>query len=179
MLTKNTYYLLSAYLRRLTSGSYSTSGMIDANGNDIGAQVVGNSSKPMDMFGMMTVPRNNDMYGTQGGVWFGTGKTPARATDFEMESPITDGSSLTIVSHTADTTPVTCTVDETCMRITNTYELTNHTDADIVISEVGLFGRCTSTLILLLDRTVLDEPIAIPPGETVPISYEIKFPYGV
>lgn len=179
MLTKNTYYLMSGFLRRMDGGTVITDGMVDVKGNVLSAESVGSLTKPMDMFGAMCYPRSNNLYGTDFGVFFGTGKTPARTTDYQMETPITDGTSLAVISHASAAVGIPCTFDTSCMRITNTYELTNNTDADIAISEIGLFGRFTSTKILLLDHTVLDEPIVVLAGQAVPVTYEIKFPYGI
>ena len=64
-------------------------------------------------------------------------------------------------------------------RFSAVHQVTNNTDEEIAISEIGCFGSITNGgKVLMLDRTVLKTPVVIPPRETVPLEYVIKFPYG-
>ncbi|MBQ1255643.1 MAG: hypothetical protein IIX91_07630, partial [Clostridia bacterium] len=59
------------------------------------------------------------------------------------------------------------------------HQVTNNTDEEITVSEIGCFGvLANGGKVCMLDRTVLEEPIVIPPKETVSLEYVIKFPYG-
>ena len=56
----------------------------------------------------------------------------------------------------------------------NTIELTNDVSVAISVSEIGLFGQSTSSNTrkpVLYERTVLETPIVIEPGETKVIRY--------
>lgn len=175
MLTKNFYYALSGYVRRIGAKSYTTSGFVDADGVSLGEVDCGSTAKPASVLGPLCMV-NTDYYKTGEGVVFGTGTTPPTVNDYEMESPITGS---TVISATAPgEAGVYVTIDETCMRISATYDVTNLTDQELALSEVGLFGCYRTSDPLLYDRTVLAEPIVIPAGQTVPVNYAIKFPYG-
>jgi hypothetical protein len=59
------------------------------------------------------------------------------------------------------------------------HQLTNKTDEDIYIWEVGLHILfATGGKAYMLEHTVLEEPIVVPAGNTISTEYVIKFPYG-
>ena len=65
------------------------------------------------------------------------------------------------------------------VRISATHQVTNNTDADIAVSEIGCFGNLSASgKPFLLDHTVLETPVVVPAGKTVTMEYVIKFPYG-
>ena len=64
---------------------------------------------------------------------------------------------------------------------TKSFLLTNNTEFDITVSEIGIenseFYRAASTGIgtLLLFRKVLDEPFTVPAGQTVTYNHKLEF----
>ena len=105
------------------------------------------------------------------GVKVGTGITEATEDDYELEivnSDITVDALLQAVTSNASKQYI--------------MALSNTTENDIDISEVGLYVRAYSqynsgwnTLTFLLDRTVLSSPVTIPAGENKTLVYEIGF----
>lgn len=60
-----------------------------------------------------------------------------------------------------------------------TATVSNNTDADIVVTEIGFFTNFFYTSVnndnFLLDRILLNTPITIPAGESKAITYELGF----
>lgn len=112
---------------------------------------------------------------TYPGVYFGSGSTPASKNDYTLESPITSGLSIS--------NPSSLMYKEKNGKHSYSAEfiLKNTTDADINIYEIGLYGQVGyygSSYMLypcLYERTVLDEPITIPAGESKLVTYKITF----
>lgn len=111
------------------------------------------------------------------GVYFGSGSTPATRADYTLESPITSG--LDVTSQT--------------VRILNNgngkyevrgqYIAKNTTSAEINIYEIGVFlpiqSKSTEWYSVLMERTVLTEPITIAPGESKLVTYKLTFNHSV
>lgn len=107
------------------------------------------------------------------GIYFGSGTTPATKDDYTLESPISSG--LTIVSASAF-------VENTANGqycISRDYVLTNTTDANITVSEIGCFVPIVydtdEWYQVLMERTVFPSPVTIQPGESKLITYKITF----
>jgi hypothetical protein len=117
---------------------------------------------------------NNAEY--DAGMYFGSGTTPASKSDYKLESPITTG--LTIVGSSVDLITNDSTGEYTfsCNKM-----ITNTTENNINISEIGLFtpvdgdSNSVKLYMTLMERTVLDTPIIIPPGETKVLTYKLTF----
>ena len=113
-------------------------------------------------------------FGTMDGIYFGSGTTPATKDDYTLESPITSG--LSISSPTTLSYGNSSDGIHTCSAA---FTIANTTDSDISISEVGLFTPINSTsgsyYSVLMERTVLTEPITIPSGGTKIVNYKITF----
>lgn len=117
--------------------------------------------------------------GTQGlpGTYFGSGITPATVDDYTLESPITSG--LSASSGGA----ALWKENDGLYVYEQRYLLTNTSDANITINEIGqirtvVYSETTAKYWhspVLMDRTVLDEPIYIAPGETRLVTYRINF----
>ena len=112
------------------------------------------------------------------GVSFGTGTTPATASDYVLESIL--GNDKINVS-----TPSSISFSryDTYEEYTVTFGVTNITAEAITISEMGLTAMPYSpnsgdNCYALVDRTVLDTPITIPAGQSKQITYTIRFNYG-
>lgn len=110
------------------------------------------------------------------GVYFGTDSTPATENDYTLGAPITSGLSIT--------NPTNYARSEDAAAGTVTYSViftvTNTSGEDINIYEIGWVtdhtqGNNSNTFYMLLDRTVLDEPINLPAGATKFITYELTF----
>ena len=111
------------------------------------------------------------------GVYFGTGRTPANKADYCLESPITSGLSVGNPSST-----VKASKGNGIYTVSATFTLTNTTEEEINIWEIGLFTGLAYyqitkyyTCPVLMERTVLTEPITIPAGETNVVTYTLTF----
>lgn len=118
------------------------------------------------------------MSGANAGIWVGAGNKAESDSDYSLESRITSG----LTANTPTATPgydsdynPTMTID---------FTLTNTSASEIVVREIGYFQQAhgsttlgsaaTSTNIIMLDRTVLSNPIAIPAGEYAAVRYTLK-----
>lgn len=111
------------------------------------------------------------------GIKVGTGGTQPTDDDINLESLITSGLTGTLNitgrSFDANGNPV----------ISMLVGLTNTSDSDITVREMGLFvtikggttsgASSTNSYVIMLDRTVLTNAITIPAGESTSITYEL------
>ena len=174
MLTKNFWQLASQLLGRYNNGSKSIS-LINTAGTTASEIPFSSTSKPYTMLGSVCLPQITNYGGAQG-VYYGRGRTPATMNDYKMEDPILDG---TLGVSEGGTGALNIAVNADHLRISGVHQLTNQTDEDIYIWEVGLHilfamgGKA-----YMLEHTVLEEPIVVPAGNTISTEYVIKFPYG-
>lgn len=115
--------------------------------------------------------------GNSYGIRFGTGYTPAQKTDFDLEAPLMTG--LTVTKGTANIT------EETPGKYVaqNAFVVTNTTDAEINIWEAGMYAPVNIMQdantkrfhYALMERTVLDAPVNLKPGESKLITYKVTF----
>ena len=116
---------------------------------------------------------------TSNGVVVGSGDTAATENDYDLETQITAG--LTAGNSTVNIT--TDNAGKIALEINAT--LSNTTESDIVIREIGLIqgiiatttlgGNAGSTIrYVLLDRTVPATPITVPANGNVTLEYSIK-----
>lgn len=108
------------------------------------------------------------------GVYFGSGTTPATANDNTLEKPITTGLKISLPSNVLRTHGDCTTI------YSATYTISNNTDSDITISEIGLFTKLTNgsgsgEFYTMMDRTVLNDPIVIAAGEVKVLTYQLRF----
>ncbi len=174
MLTKNFYNVLAAMLSR-RKGEAKAVTLTDCTGLEIIRNVFGDGSLPHCLLGSICSMQTQN-HGIWQATYLGTGKTPATVNDYIMEEPISDGR-LTVV------TPLdgglVILVNNTCTEVSATHVVTNNTSQPIEITEVGLYGGIENVdTPILFDHTILDDPIILAPGETAPVNYAIKFPYG-
>lgn len=118
------------------------------------------------------------------GVAFGSGTTPATNTDYNMES-IIPSTGISVVATTAAQAYDSET--QNTFGYVN-YTITNNSENDLTISEIGLFAtlRATGTsgtyvnnnvnYSVMLEHTILDNPVTIPAGEAGIIQYRFEFP---
>lgn len=179
MLTKNFYAILAGLLRRREGKQYTVS-VTDCQGNIQTTDSFFTDAVPYTLFGAISNGASwadGSKHGIWRGTFFGTGTTPATVDDIVLESPIT----RTDITHASPGTPGLCVeLNADHMLISATHKVTNKSGQDIAITELGAYGNMfTSTDVpFMLDHTVLQDPIVIPAGQTVPIDYEIRFPYG-
>ena len=105
------------------------------------------------------------------GVVFGSGTTKPTIDDIDLENRITAGLSVTCgglnLGKVAD--------GQYCAWAS--YTVTNTSEEEITISEIGVLTCYFNSghYPILMERTVLDEPITIPAGEQKIITYKINF----
>ena len=107
------------------------------------------------------------------GVFFGSGSTPATKNDYKLESPITSG--LTIANPSI---PSISYSENGKYEVMGVYSVTNTTDAEINIWEIGIVTQLCDWNVLM-ERTVLTEPVTIAPGKTKIINYKLTFNQSV
>ena len=165
MLTKNFYSYMRAAFKKTSATFTKTDGTTETIG-------LTNDSPPFVIMQYWTT--SVDI----GGVSFGTGNTPAAISDYYLES-ILDSKKIGVATPSA----VSFSQFDTYEEHSVTFGITNKTAEAITISEVGLtavpyYSSSTSTRkCVLVDRTVLDNPITIPAGQSKQITYTIRFNY--
>ena len=169
MLTKNFY---NSVMTQLTKKNI-TNGYVLSDGT-IGIAAPSTATKQMWDYMCNLLPNNDLSNVAQAGVRIGKGVTPATADDYTLESFITSGVSINNPS------AVSVTMEEGYVAAYCTYTVTNTGTTAIAISEIGLFSQITASSVaklVLMDRTVLESPITINPGQSKPITYTIRFNY--
>lgn len=117
------------------------------------------------------------------GVYFGSGSTPATKANYKLETPITTGLAIS-------NTGVSIGADNGEYYARASYVLENTTAEDITIAEIGIFTAMTTKRVnsystntnfsnFLMERSVLDAPVVIAPGEIKTITYKITFNQSV
>lgn len=164
MFTDN-YKALQDWLFRGTSSSID---MIDTSGT----QQAMSTTRSMVSGGVgrnMATPTISYDYGLH----FGTGSTPAAASDYALESRITSGLSFTkgeLALYEEQEGRYIASVS---------HAITNTSDAEINIYEIGVvanyFNGSNTAKYYLMERTVLTEPITLAAGETKLVTYKITF----
>ena len=164
MLTKNFYSFMRSALSSV-GGTYAT--FTHTNGDISNSDTGSSSSFPFSYMSQWAKTITNV------GVSFGTGTTPATASDYCLESILGD-TQISVSTPSKVSFSRADTYDEYSV----TFGITNKTDAAITISEVGLTAAPVSNKYVLVDRTVLDTPVTIPAGQSKQITYTIRFNYG-
>ena len=167
MLTKNFY----AYIRADFSESTTTATFTKTDGSK--STVALTSDYPP-----FKVMNNWAKSITGTGVSFGTGTTPATASDYVLESILGDNK-----INVSTPSSISFSRYDTYEEYTVTFGVTNKTADAITISEMGLTAMPYSpysggNYYALVDRTVLDAPVTIPAGQSKQITYTIRFNYG-
>lgn len=132
--------------------------------------------------GNITIAWSNPMtFNAQSaGVSVGTSDTPATDEDYILGSTITSGLSATCTTVKTEEDGIPCT--------TLNMVLSNSTNADIIVKEVGLKcsvtavnsvgGTSTGSRTILVDRTVLDTPVTVPARGNAAVFYKLKTDYN-
>lgn len=168
MLTKNFYAWLKAALFK-TSAAF-----IQPNGAEVTTSLRSEEA-PFEAMNKWSSSQ------TSVGVSFGTGTTPAAASNYQLES-ILNSQQIGVSTPSA----VSFSRADTYEEYSVSFGVTNKAAEAITISEVGLTtkpyymanGNQYTYYYALVDRTVLDEPITIPAGQSKQVTYTIRFNYG-
>ena len=168
MLLNNYYNIISAYavsypLLKTQNPIYSPTGMLYQTGYT--------TSLPAKLFDDCSLRKAFTDSGQ--GVCLGSGATPATREDYALESLIESGLSQLAVS-------LACNSGPGFVEKVATLTVRNTSEETITIREVGWIGGCYpsgSLKCVLLDRTVIDEPIVIPAGEAKVISYTVRMEF--
>ena len=187
MLTNNWKNLVRAHLCFI-SDDVTELTFTSCNGNVLSSKL-GNVSTDymysMLLFSMGSVANNYSgkpsvPWGT--GVIFGDGTTPPTVDDFHLSGAnIIPGSAYTM------TTVRSATInDDGSITRTALYTITNGSADDFTISEIGVYQSvpCTGANgheenYVLMDRTLLDEPVTIPAGGVGQVTYNVTFDVGI
>lgn len=111
-------------------------------------------------------PTTNTAYG----VYFGSGDTPPTKEDYTLEAVITSG--LSALGEAANATEIDTGDKKTTAE--GIYMLKNISEEEITVREVGYFGKInTSAKPCLYERSLVEPPVTIPPGEARLITYRI------
>lgn len=99
------------------------------------------------------------------GTRFGSGTTPPTGDDYCLENDV--GDCLTVTTPSA----ISVTIKDTYVEYSATFGVTAR--ETVTISEVGLFALSY----IMIERTVLEKPIAIEAGQSKQITYTIRLNY--
>ena len=163
MVTKNWYTVFKAQMAQTTI----LNGLRDTSGTTYNA---GYGTSTSYIYLDTIVPKAGNLNWSRGstGVVLGSGSTPPTMDDYTLEEMIESGLSGS-VTNTA--------VDEN-NNVTKTYTITNTSDKDIIIAEIGIHGwaytqQNKSSIAILIDRTLLEQPITIPAGGVGIVTYTL------
>ena len=166
MLTRNFYKFAMA---NMANASFSK-GYTDYEGNSL-STYPSTTAYPLTAIHEL----NRTVSDTTYGVHIGSGTTAPSGDDYNLEAPITSGFSVVKPSSGA------VSAEDDCIKWSATYAITNTGTAPLTICEIGLFGKGHSTQTAayrcLYDRTVLEAPIVIEPGQCKMVTYTIQFDY--
>ena len=163
MLTKNFYALMRTGLGKVNSA------IVSENGEQKTVRYDGDW-----WHGVFNNMNNYNSTTSSQNVEFGIGTTPATVNDYKLESEITTGISVAY--------PSSVTTEQTDSYILWTVTFGVTASVEVTISEIGLKSRANTSdggasNTVLVDRTILDEPITIPAGQSKQITYTIRFNY--
>lgn len=151
--------------------------------NDIGRSMLYARCRPISGY-TGRYPDNFSSYNVYNGIYFGSGTTPATREDFTLEKPITSGLSVSnpgtrVWYMDSDTGQYSSTSD---------FIVRNTTDADIVISEIGIFcpmadhdtskddwDEDSTWRTVMMEHTILTQPITIMAGGARMISFTLTY----
>ena len=164
MFTRNWYNGLAVYWSGLKQESGWKFRGLDGGANFLEMYMKSSSSYPVQPIFTF----NNSFPGN--GVSFGDGSVPPTLDDYTLS-----GSPITTLSITS---AVIVSNNEDDASITGVYTITNTGSDEVTIREVAMFRsvpRYTSgNFTIMLDRTVLDNPVTIPAGGIGQVTYTIR-----
>lgn len=123
-------------------------------------------------------PSNVSFSNTSSGIRVGSGSTPASVNDYELESMITSGISGSVSFDSSRQIDGSGNYQSVYL-----VSITNTGSVDVVVSEIGYAinaygatnnGGSRQEIKILIDRTLLNTPVTIAPGESAVITYTMK-----
>lgn len=116
----------------------------------------------------------NATYG--GSIIFGTGTTAPTKNDYVLEQPLTNSLVVSVLNRSNSGTTTAQLYSDVPSLLYVTALVTNETETDITVTEIGMNTSITSGSNdkLLLTRTVLTEPIVMESGKTYQITVAIN-----
>ena len=116
------------------------------------------------------------------GLAFGSSNTPATENDYTLGSAISNLTGNVTAQTVADLATLTYKEQLQCT-------ISNNTGSPVEINEVGLFGLFNTTTTrganvsntrrcIMIDRTVLENPVTIANGDTGLVQYDFIYPAG-
>lgn len=173
MFLKNWYKLLGEYF----SGSIVKPTIKTAAGTDVTIVVSQANLQFASNYSHYSCPSmynvRDELEQALGGVVFGDGNTPVTVDDYTLSGNVITGLSASAGVSIENTEEYT--------EYTAVYTIPNTGSEDITIKEIGLFFSTQQSSALatkiLIERTVLDEPLTIPAGGVGQITYTIKLAY--
>ena len=192
MLTKNFYVAMMSWLRSQTGTAIGCK-MIHTGGSEEEVEPINFVTKYYFSGTNYTRYDGGIMYSvfpylsyaniSSAGIMLGCGTTPPKVTDFDVETPINADLSFSFVEGKM------AWEDQYC-EYTSKFTATNNDSKNVSISEMCLCcRRCTKdpqyvtmqpsygNSVFMFDRTVLDEPVVIAPGETKTLTYTFRMNY--
>ena len=116
----------------------------------------------------------NSAWGPNPGVYFGSGSTPAKKTDANLESLIDSGLEVTSPQNVVEYSDGNGRYE-----FVSDFVVRNTSESEINIFEIGLFlsvrVKSSQYYPMLVERTVLSEPVTIAPGEAKLVTYKLTF----
>lgn len=169
MLTRNFYNNVMAYL----TGKTILNGTLGVDGTYSNTVPQAAGYKFMSAFQYMSSSNGST------GTYFGTGTTPSTIDDYKVESWLNTSTQITVTNPS----DFSFSVEAGALVASATFGVTNKTSAAIPVSEICYVAMLytgtssSSTKPALVDRTVLEEPIVINPGESKQLTYTIRMNY--
>lgn len=114
------------------------------------------------------------------GVFFGTGTTEPTEDDYTIEAPLNSTNMIK-----ANILPILTNIytdSNDCLCVDLIYSIKNESDTSVTITEVGMFSHTQNTGThrpIMLDHTLLDEPLTIAAGEIKQFKYTIKMDWDI
>ena len=161
-------YREALFFSRVTSSSFKTAKNTDYTGTT--------GFRDRDFGVCMGFPVIGDpTTSTATGVYFGSGTTLPTKDDYTLEAPIITGLIATGLQQNA----IVSYDGNGKATAEGSYILKNTSEETITVNEIGYFANGhsngTSSYLILHERSVLDTPCVIEPGEAKMITYRIIF----
>lgn len=182
MITNNYKKILKAFMGVVYGTTYKT-GSLDPlkSVDDTDIDMLSSNFSMTNVINTLTMTYSRSSK-SGAGFTFGTGTTAPTGNDIDMESPLY----ATQSTFTMGTFMGVNLVKQGTKNIVE-YQMTlvNKTNSPITINEIGLVvqssgGSPSVKNLILIDRTVIDEPIVLPVGNTpVPIKYTMEFDWDI
>lgn len=180
MITKNYKKLIKGLMGAVYPHTYKTGSLdklVSVNGSDIDMTANGfYVSNAISSLASTTFRSSN----TSAGFTVGSGTTPATENDYDLESPIYATANTFLSTFIG----VNLAKEGTKYIVEYSMSLTNKSNSPISISEIGFVASTSTSSTLkynvLIDRTVLAEPIVLPADNSpVYIKYTIEFDWDI